>query len=111
MTLSQHKHLPINIDQDDLLYRITNCIRHSLELKETLAKIVSEVRLFLDTDRVMIYSFHTDGSGQVFAESINHRLPSLLGLNFPADDIPPHAREMFIKSRVRSVVNVETGEI
>ncbi|MBF2013736.1 MAG: GAF domain-containing protein [Rivularia sp. T60_A2020_040] len=111
MTLSQHKHLSINIEQEDLLYRITNCIRHSLELKETLAKIVSEVRLFLATDRVMIYSFHTDGSGQVFAESINHKLPSLLGLNFPADDIPPHAREMFIKSRVRSVVNVETGEI
>ena len=35
----------------------------------------------------------------------------MLGLSFPADDIPPHARELFIKSRVRSVVNVDSGEI
>jgi light-regulated signal transduction histidine kinase (bacteriophytochrome) len=38
-------------------------------------------------------------------------LPSLLRLNFPTDDIPPYGRELFIKSRVRSVVNVDSGEI
>jgi light-regulated signal transduction histidine kinase (bacteriophytochrome) len=70
------------------------------------------VRSLLQTDRVMIYKFHPDGSGQVIAESIhNNRLPSLLGLNFPADDIPSAARELFTKSRVRSVVNVDTQEI
>ncbi len=112
MTLSQEKHFPNNIEQDDLLCRITNCIRHSIELKETFTRIVTEVRFFLATDRVMIYQFHPDRSGKVVAESINNlRLPSLLGLNFPADDIPAHAREMFVKSRVRSVVNVEAGEI
>ena len=60
----------------------------------------------------MVYQFHPDGSGKVVAESIHDNiLPSLLGLNFPADDIPAHAREMFVKSRVRSIVNVETGQI
>ena len=112
MTLSQEKSLSKNIEQDDLLYRITNCIRRSLEFKETLRKISAEIRFFLAIDRVMVYQFHSDGSGKVVAESINDDiLPSLLGLNFPADDIPAHAREMFVKSRVRSVVNVETGEI
>ncbi len=112
MTLSQEKSLSKNIEQDDLLYRITNCIRRSLELKETFTTIAAEVRFFLAIDRVMVYQFHSDGSGKVVAESINNRiLPSLLGLNFPADDIPAHARQMFVKSRVRSVVNVEAGEI
>ncbi len=112
MTLSHDKNLPTNVGQDNLLCRILNCIRRSLEIKEIFAKIVEEVRLFLDTDRVVIYQFHPDGSGQVMAESINGDiLPSLLGLNFPADGIPPHAREMFVKSRVHSVVNVETGQI
>ena len=112
MALSQEKCLPKNIEQEDLIYSITNHIFNSLELKEIFTKIATELGSFLVIDRVMVYKFNTDDSGQVIAESIqNNRLPSLLGLNFPADDIPTHAREMFIKSRVRSVVNVETVEI
>ncbi|AFY52619.1 bacteriophytochrome (light-regulated signal transduction histidine kinase) [Rivularia sp. PCC 7116] len=112
MTLPQEKSFPKNIEPDNLIYRITNCIRCSSELKQTFTRIVAEVRLFLATDRVMIYKFHPDASGKVVAESINNDiLPSLLGLNFPADDIPAHARELFIKSRVRSIVDVETGQI
>ena len=45
--------------------------------------------ILLGTDRVKIYKFHSDGSGEVIAESINgNRLPSLLGLHFPADVFP-----------------------
>ncbi|MEH2072272.1 MAG: GAF domain-containing protein [Nostoc sp.] len=98
--------------EESLLHRITNRIRRSLELEEIITTTTAEVRSLLQTDRVMIYKFHADGSGQVIAESIYHnRLPSLLGLNFPADDIPATARELFIKSRVRSIVNVDTQEI
>ncbi|MDF5710869.1 MAG: GAF domain-containing protein [Nostoc sp. S4] len=98
--------------EESLLHRITNRIRRSLELEEIITATTAEVRSLLQTDRVMIYKFHADGSGQVIAESIYHnRLPSLLGLNFPADDIPATARELFIKSRVRSIVNVDTQEV
>ncbi|MDB9374341.1 GAF domain-containing protein [Nodularia sphaerocarpa] len=101
-----------SIDQESVLRRITNRIRQTLELEEIISATTAEVRSLLGTDRVMIYKFHADGSGQVMAESIHEkRLPSLLGLNFPVDDIPLHARELFIKSKVRSVVNVETQEI
>jgi light-regulated signal transduction histidine kinase (bacteriophytochrome) len=69
-------------------------LRQSLELQEILETTAAEVRSLLGTDRVKIYRFHADGSGEVIAESIHgDRLPSLLGLNFPADDIPPHARK------------------
>ncbi len=98
--------------QDSVLHRITNRIRRSLKLQEILAATVSEVRLLLGTDRVKIYQFHADGSGQVVAESIHkNRLPSLFGLNFPAGDIPKEARELFVQSRVRSVIDVEAGAI
>ncbi|TAF10947.1 MAG: GAF domain-containing protein [Nostocales cyanobacterium] len=98
--------------QETLLRRMTNRIRESLELEDIITATTAEVRSLLGTERVMIYKFHDDGSGQVIAESIyENRLPPLLGLNFPADDIPPHARELFIQSRVRSVVNVESREI
>jgi GAF domain-containing protein len=112
MTLITEQDLLIRLEQENLLRRITNRIRQTLELQEILAVTVAEVRSLLGTDRVMIYKFHADASGQVIAESINeNRLPSLLFLNFPADDIPSHARELFIKLRVRSVVNVETRQL
>jgi light-regulated signal transduction histidine kinase (bacteriophytochrome) len=102
----------VNLNQESVLRRITTRIRQSLELEDIITATTAEVRALLGTERVMIYKFHGDGSGQVIAESIyENRLPSLLGLNFPADDIPSHARELFTKSKVRSVVNVETKEI
>ncbi|HAZ49313.1 MAG TPA: GAF domain-containing protein [Cyanobacteria bacterium UBA11371] len=104
--------IQVNLDRESLLCRVTNRIRRSLELQEILAATVTEVREFLRSDRVKIYKFNPDGSGLVIAESIqDNRLPSLLGLNFPADDIPPQARELFVQARVRSIVDVDSRQI
>ncbi|HIK05457.1 MAG TPA: GAF domain-containing protein [Trichormus sp. M33_DOE_039] len=104
--------LPVSLDQESVLRRITTRIRQSLELEDIITATTAEVRSLLGTDRVMIYKFHADSSGQVIAESIyENRLPSLLGLNFPADDIPHEAKELFIKSKVRCVVDVDRGQI
>ncbi len=101
----------VNI-REGLLHRIANRIRQSLELKEILDTTVTEIRDYLGTDRVKVYRFNPEGNGTVIAESINHhRLPSLLGLTFPADDIPPYARELFLKARQRSVVDVSNHKI
>lgn len=91
---------------------MANRIRQSLELPEILRKTVAEVRSYLGTDRVKIYQFQPDAHGVVIAESLqSDRLPSLLGLHFPADDIPPYARELFVRARQRSIVNMGTHEI
>jgi light-regulated signal transduction histidine kinase (bacteriophytochrome) len=100
------------LEREVLLHRIANRIRQSLELKEILSTTTAEVRAVLGTDRVMVYRFYPDGSGKVIAESIREqRLPSLIGLNFPADDIPTEARERFVKWRVRSIVDRQAGTI
>lgn len=97
---------PITVEEH-LLHQITNRVRQSLELQEILNAAVQEICSFLDVDRVKVYRFDADGSGIVIAESIkNKRLPSLLDLRFPAGDIPPQAREMFIKARQRVIVDV-----
>ncbi len=98
-------------DPESLLYRTVNRIRQNLELQEILALAVTEIRSFLATDRVMVYRFDLDQSGEVIAESRQQPLPSLLGLHFPADDIPPLAREMFLKARQRSIVDVTSRKI
>ncbi|MFB8789105.1 MAG: EAL domain-containing protein [Potamolinea sp.] len=43
------------------------------------------------------------------SRSKGDRLPSLLGLRFPAEDIPPSARELFVKARQRVIVDVASG--
>jgi len=95
-----------------LLHRMINRIRQSLELPTILTATVTEVRSLLETDRVKVYRFDADGSGKVVAESVMlQRLPSLLGQHFPAEDIPPEARELFIKARQRSIVDLAAQQI
>ncbi|HLO46878.1 MAG TPA: EAL domain-containing protein [Kamptonema sp.] len=97
------------MERESLLNRITTHIRRSLELQEILATTAREIRSFLAIDRVKIYRFDADASGEVIAESIKgESLPSLLGLHFPANDIPHQTREMFIKARQRVIVDVNS---
>jgi light-regulated signal transduction histidine kinase (bacteriophytochrome) len=104
--------LQTSLDQEILLQRITYRIRQSIELADILSTTVAEVRSVLGTDRVMIYRFHADNSGKVLAESSQaQRLPSLLGLNFPAEDIPQQKRSLFLTTRQRSIVDVSTQRI
>ena len=94
-------------EQETLLNQIVNRIRCSLDLSEILNTTVQEIRLFLEIDRVKIYRFDPDGNGQVIAESREgNKLSSLLGLHFPAADIPDLARQRFIKTRQRAIVDL-----
>jgi len=108
MTLATSSH---PFEQESLLHRITNRIRQSLELQEILNAAVVEVRSFLQVDRVKIYRFYPDEHGEVIAESIlAAQLPSLLGLHFPADDIPLEARQAFVQLRQRVIVDISTQQ-
>lgn len=96
----------------ELFGRVTHWIRRSKILSELLDAIAQEVGTVLSCDRVKIYQFNSDETGTVVAEWIReHRLPSLLGLTFPADDIPPDARELFTRTGARSMVNLADRQI
>ena len=118
----QSNHHPRNQSADSLemlLHRMTNRIRQSLELSVILAGATEEVRTFLGTDRVKIYQFERGGSGEVVAESIyqdthnglSRTLPSLLGQHFPAEDIPLEIRQLYLRKRERTVVDVAARQI
>lgn len=57
-------------------------------------------------DRVMIYRFAPDGSGEVVAESVASGVDSFLGLHYPASDIPKQARELYRKNWIRMIRSV-----
>jgi light-regulated signal transduction histidine kinase (bacteriophytochrome) len=80
-------------------------------LKETQLKpfcqtLVNEVRTLIGVDRVMIYKFHKDDTGEIFAEAKRDDLPSYLHLRYPAEDLPHAVREAFRKIWVRYVPDV-----
>ena len=111
-SIDKPNRLQQSLDQESLLHRMIKQIRRSLDLQDILTTTVSEVRLFLRADRVKVYRFDADGSGEVIAESIyEQRLPSLLGLRFPVHDIPEAAREMFLLAGLRSIVDVANEKI
>ncbi|HEY9727047.1 MAG TPA: GAF domain-containing protein [Chroococcales cyanobacterium] len=100
------------LNQEDLLRRIVNRIRQSLELQEILTATVAQVRAFLGTDRVIVYRFHEFDTAQVIAESIQDRcLPSLKGLNILVDDIPEKLHQIYLNVDLCSIADVTSGLI
>ena len=69
--------------------------------------VVQAMRDLTGYDRVMVYKFDPDGHGKVIAESRHPRLESLLGHHYPASDIPQRARQLYLRNRVRMLVNVD----
>jgi light-regulated signal transduction histidine kinase (bacteriophytochrome) len=54
-------------------------------------------------DRVMLYQFHHDWSGEVLAEAADEGKGSYLGLRFPATDIPAIARNLYAQTPYRHI--------
>ena len=78
---------------------LNDSLRKSGSLQKILDLIVEEISFLLEADRVKVYNFEVDGTGVVIAESRRKsKLPSLLGLHFPAEDIPPSAQEKLMSS-------------
>lgn len=92
------------------LFKEVNCITAKLLKENSLKKfcqtLALEIRNLTGLDRVMVYKFHKDYSGEVFAEAKHHNLHSYLNLRYPAEDIPNPAREIFKKIWVRPVPDV-----
>jgi len=74
-------------------------------LREFCQRVVGEVRALTGLDRVMIYRFHADQHGEVFAEAKRDDLAPWLGLHYPESDIPRPAREVFKQSWIRPLPN------
>ncbi len=78
-------------------------------LREFCDLTADEFRLLTGFDRVMVYRFHADGHGEVFAESKRADLAPWLGLHYPAEDIPQPAREVFKQIWARPMPDVAGG--
>lgn len=93
--------------------RLESRLRHLLTDLEVLddctdfcGKLSQGVQDLTGLDRVMVYRFAPDWSGEVIAESTSERTEErFLGHRFPAVDIPKPARDIYNKINMRSLPN------
>ncbi len=75
------------------------------DLDSLCQKTCQLVRELLGYDRVLIYKFHPDDSGEVIAEEARSDLEPYLGLRYPRTDIPQQARELFMRNKFRVIAD------
>jgi PAS domain S-box-containing protein len=66
------------IDRERVIAQISQRVSRSLDLDEILHTTVTEVRQFLQTDRVVVFQVEPDGNGRVVTESVGAQWRSLL---------------------------------
>jgi diguanylate cyclase (GGDEF)-like protein len=83
-------------------------LRSAKSLDAFYQDCVREVSRLSGFDRVMLYRFLPDWSGEVIAEEATGALTTrFLGLRFPASDIPSQARALYADSKIRVLSDVE----
>jgi light-regulated signal transduction histidine kinase (bacteriophytochrome)/CheY-like chemotaxis protein len=83
----------------------------SSTLAELTADTARLVRAAVGYDRVMVYRFEADGSGQVINEAKAGHLESFLGQYFPASDIPQQARALYLRNTIRIIMDSDGDRI
>ncbi|MET0496193.1 MAG: ATP-binding protein [Actinoplanes sp.] len=81
-------------------------MRDATTAAELCAVTVREVRALTGYDRVVAYRFDGDGPGEVIAEEAAAGWDPWLGLWFPASDVPPQARRLYLRHWIRTITDV-----
>lgn len=95
-SVSTSKHLHLAFDK---IHRCTT-------LGEALALTTQELRRITGYDRIMIYKFDQDWSGEIVAEDRKKDLEPHLGLHYPATDVPEQIRELYKRNPIRLIPDV-----
>jgi light-regulated signal transduction histidine kinase (bacteriophytochrome) len=94
------------------LDRMVARIRAHDTLEGLYKAITEEFQKHTQYDRVMLYHFLPDWSGEVIAESVSQNQDiRFLGMRFPAEDIPKGARDLYLKSTLRVMADVDATPV
>jgi chemotaxis family two-component system sensor kinase Cph1 len=81
-------------------------IQQTKTLSELVIMLAEKIRKITDFDRVMVYRFAPDGSGQVIAENKIDGIETYLGLHYPDSDIPQQAKELYKLNLIRLIPDI-----
>lgn len=91
----------------DLVQPLIARVRRQPDVDGIAREAARCMRAFTGFDRVMIYRFAADDSGEVIAEARRPEMTPFLGLRFPASDIPKQARALYLRSLLRIIPDVD----
>jgi diguanylate cyclase (GGDEF)-like protein/PAS domain S-box-containing protein len=96
-------------ERERLVVEIAQRIRQSLDLEEILKTTVTEVRQFLQTDRVIIYRLQPDWSGLVVMESVAAGWMPILGIAIEDSCFRENYVQHYRQGRVRAIEDIYTA--
>ena len=88
-----HRRLPLTLQR----------LQAAPTLDDLSTVLATEVRSLTGFDRVMVYRFDREWNGEVVAEDRRGDLEPFLGLRYPASDIPPQARALYLQNWLRLI--------
>lgn len=89
-------------DQLTLVQNTITSMRDAESLDKLADHVAKCIRRITGMERVLVYRFDRDGHGEVIGESLDESFSqSFMGFHFPADDIPPQARALYLKCPTR----------
>ncbi len=98
--------LHLTVQRDRLLTETLARIRSSLNLEQILQTTVTEVRQFLQADRVFIGISDCQGKAKTVAESVNPQYPAVLGWTTDDESYLQELKNLLITNSVRLVEDV-----
>jgi light-regulated signal transduction histidine kinase (bacteriophytochrome)/CheY-like chemotaxis protein len=97
-----------DVHSSELVRLMLGRIRKTRGLIELAQESARQLKILTGFDRVMVYRFHPDGSGEVIAEAAASGLEPFLGLHYPASDIPRQARILYQRNWLRIIADVDS---
>jgi light-regulated signal transduction histidine kinase (bacteriophytochrome)/CheY-like chemotaxis protein len=95
------------VNSGELVRLMLGRIRKTTGIIDLAQEAARQLKLLTGFDRVMVYRFHPDGSGEVIAETAGSGLESFLGLHYPASDIPRQARQLYQRNWLRIIADID----
>jgi two-component system, cell cycle sensor histidine kinase and response regulator CckA len=108
----REKILRQQVERERMMTGIAQRIRQSLNLEEILTTAVSEIQQFLQVDRVFVYRFEPDWSGEVIVESVIPGCLSIKGIKVTDSFfIQPDNRKLYQQGRIQAVADISTENL
>ncbi|WP_277874359.1 GAF domain-containing protein [Leptolyngbya sp. FACHB-8] len=102
-------HLRHQAERERMIYAIAQHIRQSLDLGDILSATVTDVRQFLQTDRVIVYRFNPDWGGIVVTESVAPGWNSILNLEITDTYFIEHHEQAYTKQAIQARDDIYTA--
>lgn len=100
-----------DVNSGELVRLMLGRVRKTRGITELAQEAARQMTILTGFDRVMVYRFAQDGSGEVIAEVAKSGLESFLGLHYPASDIPQQARTLYMRNWLRIIADVNAKPV